>query len=100
VATTASVLKNKLRLKKANAAFKSRAIAKLDLLNSENAIDFYNKSLALQKFPRNSSLTRVRSRCALTGRPRGVFKKFGLCRIKFRELALQGLLPGVKKASW
>lgn len=55
---------------------------------------------ALQKLPRNASPVRVRNRCSLTGRPRGYVSKFGVSRIKFRELALDGKLPGVKKASW
>jgi small subunit ribosomal protein S14 len=54
----------------------------------------------LQKLPRNASPTRIRKRCSLTGRPRGHVGKFGVSRIKFRELALDGKLPGVKKASW
>jgi small subunit ribosomal protein S14 len=54
----------------------------------------------LQALPRNSSATRVRSRCVMTGRGRAVYRKFGLCRIKFRELALEGKIPGVTKASW
>jgi len=54
----------------------------------------------LQKLPRNGSKVRVSSRCALTGRVRGVYRKFGLSRIKFRELALEGRIPGVTKASW
>jgi small subunit ribosomal protein S14 len=54
----------------------------------------------LQKLPRNASPVRVRNRCSLTGRPRGFVSKFGVSRIKFRELALSGQLPGVKKASW
>ncbi|PWW82805.1 MULTISPECIES: 30S ribosomal protein S14 [Prosthecochloris] len=55
---------------------------------------------ALSKLPRNSSPTRVRTRCVLTGRGRGVYEKFGLCRQMFRKLALEGKLPGVRKASW
>ena len=55
---------------------------------------------ALSKLPRNSSATRVRNRCVLTGRGRGVYEKFGLCRHMFRKLALEGKIPGVKKASW
>jgi small subunit ribosomal protein S14 len=55
---------------------------------------------ALQKLPRNSSKTRIRNRCMLTGRPRGYIRQFGLCRNQFRELALSGRIPGVKKASW
>jgi len=55
---------------------------------------------ALQKLPRNASPTRVRNRCSITGRSRGYISKYGVSRIKFRDLALNGDLPGVKKASW
>lgn len=54
----------------------------------------------LQKLPRNSSPVRLRNRCALTGRPRGVFSKFGLGRSKLREIAMRGEIPGIIKASW
>ena len=54
----------------------------------------------LQKLPRDASPVRLRNRCALTGRPRGVFRKFGLARNKLRDLALRGEVPGVIKASW
>lgn len=56
--------------------------------------------LKLQELPRNSSPSRQRNRCALTGRPRGVFRKFGLCRNKLREIAMRGEVPGMIKASW
>jgi len=55
---------------------------------------------ALQKLPRDASATRLRNRDAIDGRPRGYMRKFGLSRLKFRELAHKGELPGVKKASW
>ncbi len=55
---------------------------------------------ALAQLPRDASPTRVRSLCALTGRSRGVYKKFKLSRIKLRELALEGKIPGMRKASW
>ena len=54
----------------------------------------------LQKLPRNSSPTRISNRCSQTGRGRGVYRKFGLCRNVFRDLASQGKIPGVRKASW
>jgi small subunit ribosomal protein S14 len=54
----------------------------------------------IQALPRDSSPVRLRNRCALTGRPRGVFSKFGLGRIKLREFAMRGEIPGVVKASW
>ena len=56
--------------------------------------------LALQKLPRNANPTRQRNRCELTGRPRGTFRQFGLCRAKIREIAFAGGIPGVTKASW
>lgn len=55
---------------------------------------------ALSKLPRDSSPSRLTNRCHMTGRPRGVYRKFGLSRIALRELAHKGQLPGVKKASW
>ena len=54
----------------------------------------------LNELPRSSSMVRHRNRCELTGRPRGVYRKFGLSRIKIRELSLDGKLPGVIKSSW
>jgi small subunit ribosomal protein S14 len=54
----------------------------------------------LQALPRDASPTRVRNRCAITGRPRGYYRKFGLSRTKLRELTLAGNIPGVSKASW
>jgi small subunit ribosomal protein S14 len=54
----------------------------------------------LQKLPRDASPVRLRNRCALTGRPRGTFRKFGLARNKLREIAMRGEIPGVIKASW
>lgn len=54
----------------------------------------------LQKLPRDASPTRVNNRCNLTGRSRGYIRKYGVSRIKFRELALNGKIPGVRKASW
>ena len=55
---------------------------------------------ALQKLPRNSSPVRLRNRCSVTGRPRGYYRKFGLCRNQFRQMALDGKIPGIRKASW
>lgn len=54
----------------------------------------------LQKLPRNASPVRLKNRCAISGRPRGYMRTFGLSRIQFRELARDGKIPGVKKASW
>ncbi|EGJ70449.1 30S ribosomal protein S14 [Bacteroides coprosuis DSM 18011] len=54
----------------------------------------------LQKLPRNASPVRLHNRCTMTGRPRGYMRQFGISRIQFREMASNGLIPGVKKASW
>jgi len=82
--------------------FKAKRKALLDVLQSTSASDEDKEAAreALQKLPRNASPTRLRNRCALTGRPRGVYRKFGLARNKLRELALRGEVPGVIKASW
>lgn len=56
--------------------------------------------VALQKLPKNASPVRMHNRCSLTGRPKGYIRQFGISRIQFREMALKGLIPGVKKASW
>jgi small subunit ribosomal protein S14 len=60
----------------------------------------FQARLKIQALPRNANPTRVRNRCALTGRPRGVFSKFGLGRNKLREYAMRGEIPGIVKASW
>ena len=62
--------------------------------------DRYQARLKLQQLPRNSSPTRLRNRCEVTGRPRGVYSKFGLGRNKLRESAMRGEVPGIVKASW
>ena len=62
--------------------------------------DRYEARMRLQKLPRNASPVRLRNRCALTGRARGVFRKFGLARGKLRDIAMRGEIPGVIKASW
>ena len=62
--------------------------------------DRYAARLELQRLPRNANPARLRNRCAITGRPRGVFSKFGLGRNKLREYAMRGEIPGIVKASW
>jgi small subunit ribosomal protein S14 len=73
-------------------------LSKLKTVNSLEEIFSLNEKL--QKLPRNSSRIRLRNRCWKTGRPRGYFRYFGLCRNAVRELAHECLLPGVTKASW
>lgn len=84
------------------AKFKVRRQALLDLIRDPKAQDEDREAARekLQKLPRDASPTRLRNRCALTGRPRGVYSKFGLGRSKLRDLAMRGEVPGVIKASW
>ena len=101
MAKLSSVIKNKKREKMAQKygpkAKELRAKA-IDMnLSDDERMAAREK---LQKLPRNGNPNRVRNRCELTGRPRAVYRDFKLCRIKFRELALQGLIPGITKASW
>ena len=67
--------------------------------SSKSDEERYEARLKLQQLPRNANPTRQRSRCAITGRPRGVFRKFGLARNKLRDLAMKGEIPGVTKGS-
>ena len=82
--------------------FKTKRAQLLEILRDVRASDEAKAQARdrLQKLPRDASPVRLRNRCALTGRPRGVFRKFGLARNKLRELALRGEVPGVIKASW
>jgi small subunit ribosomal protein S14 len=80
---------------------KKRA-ALVAIINNTKASDDdrYEARLKLQQLPRNANPTRLRNRCAITGRPRGFFRKFGLGRNKLREFAMRGEVPGIVKASW
>jgi small subunit ribosomal protein S14 len=82
--------------------FKVRRAALLEVARSSTASeeDKEDAREKLQKMPRDASPSRLRNRCALTGRPRGVYRKFGLGRSKLRDLAMKGEVPGVIKASW
>ena len=82
--------------------FKTRRAQLLEILQDSRASDDAKEQARakLQKLPRDASPVRLRNRCALTGRPRGVYRKFGLARNKLRELALKGEVPGIIKASW
>ena len=82
--------------------YAARRSALKAIIHDGNATDDakWQAQLALQKLPRDSSPTRQRNRCQLTGRPHGVYRKFGLGRTKLREAAMQGDIPGLVKASW
>ena len=69
-------------------------------VDPEKREEAYEAAQALQKLPKNSNPIRKHNRCSITGRPKGYMRQFGLSRIKFREMASAGLIPGVKKASW
>lgn len=73
---------------------------KRDALKKAASEGDWDAMMALQKLPRNSMKIRVHNRCGLTGRPRGYMRQFGLSRVTFREMALNGKIPGVTKASW
>jgi small subunit ribosomal protein S14 len=82
--------------------FAAKRAQLMSIINDQrvNPEERYEARLKLQKLPRNASPVRLRNRCALTGRPRGVYRKFGLGRSKLREIAMRGEIPGVIKASW
>ena len=82
--------------------FKAKRAALFEIIHNVKASDEDRDAARakLQRLPRDSSPVRLRNRCALTGRPRGVFRKFGLGRNKLREIAMRGEIPGVIKASW
>mgnify|MGYP001395543744 CR=1 FL=1 len=97
-----SMINRDLKRRKVVQKFSSKRSELLEVIQNGNASDD-EKMVArdkLQKLPRNASPVRLRNRCALTGRPRGVFKKFGLARGKLREIAMRGEVPGIIKASW
>jgi small subunit ribosomal protein S14 len=97
-----ALINRQLKREKLVAKFAKRRAALQAVVDNPKASDEerYGARLALQALPRNANPTRLRNRCALTGRPRGVFRKFGLGRNKLREYAMRGEIPGVVKASW
>lgn len=101
MAKTAMIERETRRLKVAARYAKKRAALKSTIL-SVKATDEekWEAQIKLQKLPRDASPSRQRKRCQVTGRPHGVYRKFGLCRIKLREHAMKGDIPGLTKASW
>ena len=90
--------KKRIKLEKKYALKRSNLLEKYRTETSFNLkLDIHSK---IQKLPRNSAKVRIQNRCWKTGRPRGVFRDFGISRHVFREMAHKGLLPGVKKSSW
>ncbi len=77
--------------------------AKLKAIADDQSADETERLIArlkMAEIPRNANPTRVRNRCVTTGRPRGYYRKFGLCRVELRDLANKGMIPGVTKSSW
>ena len=101
MAKLAVKLRNEKR-KKTVEKFKAKRAQLLEIVHDSRASDDAKEQARakLQRLPRDASPVRLRNRCALTGRPRGVYRKFGLGRNKLRDLALKGEVPGVIKASW
>lgn len=88
----------------AKESMKAREVKRLKLVEKyaakREALKKEGNFQALSLLPRNSSKVRLHNRCLLTGRPKGYMRQFGISRITFREMASNGLIPGVKKASW
>jgi small subunit ribosomal protein S14 len=101
MAKLSSINKNERR-KKLVKQYANR-YAKLKAIADDKSADDTERLMArlrLAEIPRNANPTRVRNRCATTGRPRGYYRKFGLCRVELRDLANKGMIPGVTKSSW
>ena len=97
-----ALINRELKRTKMVAKYAAKRAELTKVMNSVSASeeDRAQARATFQALPRNSSPSRQRNRCALTGRPRGVFGKFGLCRMKLREIAMRGEVPGMTKASW
>ena len=101
MAKLSSINKNERRKKLAKKY--AGQIARLKAIANDESRDETERLIArlkLAEIPRNGNPTRVRNRCATTGRPRGYYRKFGLCRVELRDLANKGMIPGVTKSSW
>ncbi len=98
---TSAIERNKKRIALVEKHKVKRAELKAILANPNTGDEeFFAAQKKLAKLPRNSSAVRVRNRCAMSGRPRGFKRKYGVSRLTFRELALAGKIPGVTKSSW
>ncbi len=101
MAKKSAVEKNKHRRRLAAKYAEKRAALKAIVKDrTRDPEERFEAVLALAELPRNSSAVRIRNRCTLSGRPRGYYRRFGLSRIALRELASEGKIPGVVKASW
>lgn len=97
-----SIIERQKKRQKTVAKYRAKRAELKKTVGDRNATDDerWQAQLQLQRLPRDASPVRLRRRCALTGRPRGVYRKFGLGRNKLREAAMRGDIPGLVKASW
>ena len=101
MAKTSTVVKNQQRQEIVARSAARRRELKATIINpATTPEDRREAQQKLRAMPRDASATRIRNRCQMTGRPRAFLRQFGLSRVTFREMALSGLLPGVRKASW
>ena len=101
MAKTSSIQRNLKRIKLSKKFLKKREDLKKIIKNKKlPLVDRFAAQLKLAKIPRNSSKTRIRNRCEITGRPHGVYRKLKISRIALRELASNGKIPGMTKSSW
>jgi small subunit ribosomal protein S14 len=101
MAKTSSIEKNQRRRRLvAQAAPKRKRLKEIIKDRSKPMEERFAAQLKLAEMPRNSSKTRIRNRCEITGRPRAFYRKLKMCRNQLRELASQGLIPGMVKSSW
>ena len=101
MAKTSAIQKNLKRIRLSKKFSKRRENLKKIIKNKKLPLkERFEAQLKLAKLPRNSAKTRIRNRCEITGRPRGVYRKLRISRIALRELALSGKIPGMTKSSW
>ena len=101
MAKLSAINRNKKRIKMSKRFEKKRKKLKQIIMNKKLSLEErFRAQLKLSKMPKNSSKTRVRNRCELTGRPHGVYRKLKISRIALRELTLSGKIPGMIKSSW
>ena len=101
MAKLSSINKNNRRIKLSNKFFNKRKKLKKIIKNKKLPLDErFNAQLKLSKLPKNSSKTRIRNRCEITGRPHGVYRKLKISRIALRQMASSGKIPGMTKSSW
>ena len=101
MAKTSAIQRNLKRIKLQKRFSKKREKLKKIIKNKKLPLkERFEAQLKLAKMPRNSSRTRIRNRCEITGRPRGVFRKLRISRIALRDLASKGKIPGMTKSSW